>query len=107
MYGGVVHKKTVLTLSMLAQRLAMITEKQDHAGIIKLRLLQPCDQSPQFMVCVGNLSVIQVALVLAAKWFWRIIRTVRIIQMKPEEKGPQPILLQPPQSAINALPCSP
>ena len=106
MYGGVVHEKTVLMLSMLAQRLAMITEKQDHAGIIKLGLLQPCKQSPEFMVCVGDLSVIQMGLILAAKRLRWIIRAVRIVQMKPEEKRPQLILFQPRQSAINALPRS-
>src|SRR5450432_29471 len=59
------------------------------------------------MVCIGDLSVIQVVTILAAKGFRRIIGAVWIIQMEPEEKGVRLTLLQPRERAINALSRSP
>src|SRR5258708_31132573 len=70
-------------------------------------LLQPCHQSPKFMVGIGNFPVIRVVRVSAAKRLRRIIRTMRIIQMKPKEKRSRLIFLQPRERAINALSGSP
>src|SRR3977135_4212445 len=78
---GVLNKNSVPVLPVLPERLAVITEEQDHASVIKLIALQPRHQAAQFMVGVGDLSVVRMGLILAAIRFGRIVRTVRIVQM--------------------------
>ncbi len=78
---GVVHKKAVLLLTMVPERLAVIAEEYDQAPVIKLITLQPYHQAAQFMVGIGDLSVVRMGLIPAAIRFRRIVRAVRVVQM--------------------------
>ena len=81
--------------AMIAQRFSVIAEHDDRSVVIKLVLFQPGDQASQFMVGVGDFAVIGMRAILCAKRLRRIVRTVRIVQMQPEEKGAVRSLLQP------------
>ncbi len=91
----VIDKEAMLFFAMLAQRLSMIAEHDDGSAVIKPVLLQPGDQAPQFVIGVGDFAVIGMRAVLRAKRLRRIVRTVRIIQMQPEEERPSSRFLQP------------
>src|SRR6266567_2380564 len=101
--SSVVDKKTVFVFAVFAQRLAVIAQKRNQAIVIELVKLQPCDQSPEFMIRIGDLSVIQMAAVLGAIRLRWVIRTVRIVQVQPEKKRPARILLEPRQGASHAF----
>ena len=93
--GRVVDEEAMLFFAVLAQRLSVIAEHDDRGAVVKLVLLQPGDQASQFVVGVGNFAVIRMRAVLGAKGLRRIVRTVRIVQMQPEEKRTSRSLLQP------------
>ncbi len=76
--------------------------------VVELIALQPRDQAAEFVVCVGDLSVIEMAAVLSTIRLGRIVRTVGIVQMQPEEKRTpgrflQPFLVEPIQRMRDTL----
>ena len=58
---------------------------------------------PEFAIGIGDLAVVRVITILRAKRFRRIIRAVRIVEVKPEEKRMLLVLLQPRERMIDAL----
>ncbi len=93
--GRVIDKESVFFFAVLAQRFSVIAEHDDRGAVIKPVLLEPGDQASQFVVGVGDFAVIGMRAVLRTKRLRRIVRTVRIIQMQPEEKRPSRGFLQP------------
>src|SRR5258708_27860253 len=102
--GGVVNKEAVLMLAVLCESFAVIAHEQNQAAIINLITFEPLDQAAEFMVGISNLSVVEVALILAAVRLGRIIRAMRIVQMQPKEKWPPRILAEPLNRMVHALP---
>src|SRR5690348_15811908 len=101
-YGGVVDKKTVLLLAVFAQGFAVVAEQHNPGVRIKPRTLQPFDEPRQLAVSIGNLAVVRVLSVLAEEGLGRVIRTMRIVEMEPEEEGPRAMLPQPREGRIHA-----
>src|SRR5215471_4446957 len=91
---------------MLPQRFSVIAEEKDQAGIVELSTLQPRDETSQFVIGVGDLSVIRMSFVLRAKRLRRIVRTMRIVQVQPEEEWPLRMFLQPCKPPIDAFTCA-
>src|SRR5271168_4866343 len=71
--GRVVNEKAVLLLAVLAERLAVIAEKNDETVIIKLIALQPREQATEFAVGIGDLPVVGMTAVLRGKRLRRIV----------------------------------
>src|SRR6266566_6908636 len=67
--------------------------------------LQPGDQAPQFVISVGDFAVVKMVAILSVVRLGRIIRAVRIIEVKPEKKWAMSGLLQPVNHVSNALSC--
>ncbi len=103
MDGGVVDKEAMLVFAMLAQRFAMVAQEQNQTLLVELVPLEPSDQTAEFMIGIGDLSVIQMPSILAPIRFRRIVGAVRIVQMEPEEERSPRILLQPRQGVIHAF----
>ena len=83
MNGRVVNKESVLIFAMLAEGFAMIAEHDDQRRIIKTILLEPRDQTAEFMVGISDLAVVEMAAIFAAKRLGRIVRAVRVVKMEP------------------------
>src|SRR5207244_3496561 len=96
----VISEESVLVLSVFAERFAVVAEHNNEAVIVELTVLQPTDQSPQLMISVSDLSVIQVLLILPTIRFRRIVRTVRVVKMQPKEKRADRLLLVQAQRPI-------
>src|SRR5207237_8688862 len=67
--------------------------------------LEPRDQAPQFVVGVGNFAVVKMITILSVVRLGRIIRAVRIIEVKPEKKWAMSGLLQPVNRVSDAFRC--
>src|SRR5205807_7476163 len=67
--------------------------------------LQPRDQAPQFVISVGDFAVVKMVAILSVVRLGRIIRAVRIIEVKPEKKWAMSGLLQPVNRVSDALFC--
>src|SRR5438094_9081538 len=67
--------------------------------------LKPRDQRPNFVISVGDFAVEKMFAILSVVRLGRIIRAVRIIEVKPEKKWAMSGLLQPVNRVSNALSC--
>src|SRR5207245_2302075 len=67
--------------------------------------LQPRDQAPQFVISVGDFAVVKMVAILSVVRLGRIIRAVRIIEVKPEKKWAMSGLLQPVDRVSDAFRC--
>src|ERR1700682_6851894 len=67
-------------------------------------LLEPGHQVCEFVIRVGYLAIVEVAAVLGAVGFRRIVRAVRIVKMEPEKKRASRSFLQPGDGMGHALP---
>src|SRR2546430_16513452 len=68
-------------------------------------IFQPGDQAPQFVIGVGDFPVVKMIAILSVVRLGRIIRAVRIIEVKPEKEWAMSGLLQPVNHVSNALSC--
>src|SRR5262249_23950512 len=73
-------------LTMLAERFAVIAQYCDRRTVVELSAFQPCNQASEFMVGVGNFSVIEMVAILRAIGLRRIIGAVRVVEMEPKEE---------------------
>src|SRR5713226_1636110 len=94
MHGGIVNEETVLVLAVIAKRLTVIAKEDDQSMVVDLPALKPGDQAPELVLRIRDFPVIKMTAVLSAIRFGRIVRTVGIVQMKPEEKWPARSFLQ-------------
>src|SRR5438552_5537220 len=67
--------------------------------------LQPRDQAPQFVISVGDFAVVKMVAILSVVRLGRIIRAVRIIEVKPEKKWAMSGLLQAVDRVSDAFRC--
>src|SRR5438132_13095129 len=67
--------------------------------------LQPRDQAPQFVISVGDFAVVKMVAILSVVRLGRIIRAVRIIEVKPEKEWAMSGLLQPVNHVSDAFFC--
>src|SRR6266566_8707460 len=67
--------------------------------------LQPGDQAPQFVISVGDFAVVKMVAILSVVRLGRIIRAVRIIEVKPEKEWAMSGLLQPVNRVSDAFRC--
>src|SRR5438874_890074 len=67
--------------------------------------LQPRDQAPQFVISVGDFAVVKMVAILSVVRLGRIIRAVRIIEVKPEKEWAMSGLLQPVDRVSDAFRC--
>src|SRR5713226_9178112 len=95
MHRGVVHEEAMLIFAVLPERLAMIAECDDQRRIIKVVLFEPCHQVTELVIRVGDLAIVEVAAVLGAVGFWRIVGAVRVVKMQPKKKRASRSCLQP------------
>ena len=77
----VVYEKAVLIFAMLTQRLAVIRQQDDERAIVQAALAEIIKESRKLAIRIGHFAVIQASGVLAVEGLWRIIRTVRIVEM--------------------------
>src|SRR5581483_1702536 len=105
MNAGVVDEKSVLVFSMIAQRLAVVTEKNYQATIVKLMLFQPGKESTQFVIGISNLPVVGMIAILRSVRLWGIVWAMRVVQMQPEKKWPAWCLLHPADCVRNTVRC--
>src|SRR6202158_3020492 len=104
MHSCVVHEEPMLVFAVVPERLAVIAERYDQRRIIKVVLLEPCDQVAELVIRVGDLAIVEVAAILGTVGFRRIIWAVRIVKMQPEKKWASRSLLQPGDGMCYALP---
>ena len=93
----------MLLFAVFAQRFTVIAKEYDHGAVVELIALQPREEASEFVVGVSDLSVVGMTAVLGAIRLRRIVGTVGVVQMQPEEKRSPWILLQPGQCASDAL----
>src|SRR3989442_2031955 len=66
-------------------------------------IFQPSDQTPQLVIGICDLTVIKMVVIPGVERFGRIVRAMRIVKMKPEEKWAARRLLKPVDRVSNAL----
>ena len=74
MDGSVVEEESVLLFAVLAERLPVITCCHNQCSRVLLGALEPRNESPKFVVGVGDFTVIKVIAILRAVGFRRIVR---------------------------------
>ncbi len=67
-------------------------------------LFKPCHQVAEFVIRVGDLAIVEVAVVLGAVGFRRIVGAVRVVKMQPKEKRTSRSFLQPCDGMGHTLP---
>src|SRR5207253_4831796 len=105
MHSGVVDEESVLFLSVVSERFAMIAEQNNHCALIQMIIFQPGDQAPQFVIGVGDFPVVKMIAILSAVRLGRIIRAVRIIEVKPEKEWVMSGLLHPVNRMSDTFSC--
>src|SRR6267143_1553307 len=66
-------------------------------------LLEPGEEPSQLAVRVGDFALIGLLRVLRAERFGRVIRTVRVVEMEPEEKRLIWMSFKPANGVVHAL----
>src|SRR6267143_1201134 len=104
-YGRIVDEETVLSFTVLSKGFAVVAEEDDQGIVIETvgGLLEPGKQPTQLAVRVGDFALIGLLRVLRAERFGRVIRTVRVVEMEPEEKRLILVSLQPANSVVHTL----
>ena len=93
MQRGVIDKKPVFVFAVLPQRLAVVAEQQNRRGLEAVQLLQPGEYAAQLRVVKCDLTVIGMACILAQIGLRRPVRTVRIVEVQPDEEGRVALLI--------------
>src|SRR5260370_26011795 len=87
-HGRIVDEETVLSFAVLSKGFAVIAEEDDQGIVIEAvgGLLEPGEEPSQLAVRVGDFALIGLLRVLRAERFGWVIRTVRVVEMEPEEQ---------------------
>ena len=93
----------MITLAVLAERFAVITG-DDHKGVFQeLLAVERIEQATNLRVGVRDLADVQVAAVARRKGLGRLIRPVRIVQVRPQEEWGIADLVDPPDGLAHDL----
>src|SRR5690348_3423349 len=101
--GVVIKEQPMAQFSMLPKSLAMVGHHHEKSVLVKAASAQSSQQPAHRGVHVGNFAVVGRRRVLGFKWRWRIIRIVRVIEMKPEKKRSAGAPIQPSQGLCHHL----
>ena len=78
-----IHEVPVFLFAVFAERLAMITGKDDQHPVVQAPLFQIVDYPRQLAISICDLSVVWRFCKPGSKWFRRLISAVWIIQVQP------------------------
>src|SRR5260370_11641259 len=104
-HGRIVDEEAVFFFAVLSKGFAVIAEEDDQGIVIEAvgGLLEPGEEPSQLAVRVGDFALIGLLRVLRAERFGRVIRTVRVVEMEPEEKRLIWMSFKPANGVVHAL----
>src|SRR5262249_6220015 len=86
----------MLVFSMIAEAFAVIGHEDDERAVVKVLSLQEIQEAPDDRVGGRNLSVVRVLGVECAKRLGRLIRRMRLVEVKKAEQAAAGRLLLDP-----------
>src|ERR1700685_2749644 len=73
--------------TVFAKRFSMVSRDGNHGVLIERMVLQNLQKTPYDRIHIGDFPVIRFRGISALERFWRIVGLVRIVKVKPDEKG--------------------
>ena len=90
-------------LAVLSERLAVVREHRDHGVALVARGAKPGEQPPELRIRERDLAVVRPPGELRPIGLGRIVGSVRIVEVRPDEEGRLPGLGEPAEGIVHDL----